>query len=127
MADMANPHSTPVTRWTLIHRAQGSGPEARVALNELVRRYERTIRGHIQRWGCPPGVRPDDVQQDYLLGFCRRDDKRDDIGRLHQQHGKFRNFLAKSVKNHMRNAWNAWKAPGRGNLVTVHPVWLDVI
>jgi RNA polymerase sigma factor (sigma-70 family) len=124
---MADPSSsTPATRWTLIVRAQGEGREARLALDELIRRYRRTILAHIRHWRCPPGVPPDDVIQNYLTDLCRRDERRNDIGSLDPKHGKFRAWLRRSVRNHMRNTWNHWKAERYGNRITDYPEHLDL-
>jgi hypothetical protein len=114
---METSFSTQSTRWSLVVRARGEGKEARVAMGELVRRYERTILCHVRRYGCPPGTTPEDEKQAFLTAVIGRND----LGRLDPAKGRFRDWLSVSVRNHMHNTRKRWLTDMRGNLVTDQP------
>jgi hypothetical protein len=119
---MASSFSTHSTRWSLIVRARGAGEPARLAMGELVQRYERTIACHIRRFRCPPGTTPEDEKQAFLAAVLRRND----LARLDPTKGRFRDWLAQAVRYHMLNVVKRWQAESYGNLVTDHPGDFDV-
>jgi RNA polymerase sigma-70 factor (ECF subfamily) len=102
------------TRWSVIVRAQGSGPAAERALGELIRRYDRTVLAIVRGFGHPRDVSPEDLKQEFFEGMLRRDD----IRKLDRERGKFRNWLHVAVKNFLKNEWEKWHAERRGNRVT---------
>lgn len=102
------------TRWTMIVRAQGSGPEAHKALGELLHRYERTVLAMLRCCRRPWNLTAEDLKQDFFLGIVRRNDVR----KLDRGRGRFRDFLRVAVGNFMKNVWKAWLAERRGNRLT---------
>lgn len=112
----------PTSRWSLIARAQQDGPEAQKALGELLRRYENLLITMIRLRRHPPGMTPEDVKQDFVVGILRRDD----IKTLVRGKGRFRDWLSVAVRNHLSNTWDAWRAARVGHTVTDHPESFDV-
>jgi len=106
---LANP-----TRWSLIRRAQGDGPEARQALGELIACYERSVVHLVRRFGCPPGHTPEDLKQEFFAEVVRLDS----IASLEELKGKFRSWLFTAVKNFMSKVRARWRAEVRGDSVT---------
>lgn len=112
----------PPTRWTLISRAQGHGPQARVALGELLKRYESTVVAHIRVFGHPWSDSPEDLAQEFFAQMLRRRE----VQRLDPAKGRFRGWLYVAVHRFMCNAWRRWKRMQRGNLATA-PCDFDVV
>jgi len=102
------------TEWSLIVRCQGVGPEARVALGELIKRYERSVLMLIRRRQHPPDQTPEDLKQDFFARVLRRND----IARLDPAKGHFRAWLQVAVTRFLFNEWDRWHAPGNGHCVT---------
>jgi len=94
------------SQWSLILRAQGTGPEARKALDALVRRYENSIVSLIRRRPYPPDRTPEDIKQNFVEKILERGD----IGRLDRSRGRFRNWLRVAVWNFVNNTWGEWHA-----------------
>jgi DNA-directed RNA polymerase specialized sigma24 family protein len=109
--DRSKPNAT---RWTLILRAQGAGPDARAALGELIRQYEGYILWLIRSHRHPPDVSPEDLEQSFLEGVLRRDD----IARLDGERGSFRGWLRTAVKRFLLNEWDSWYAEKHGRSLT---------
>jgi DNA-directed RNA polymerase specialized sigma24 family protein len=103
-----------VTRWSVILRAQGEGPGSRKALDELVRRYNRTILAHIRAFGCPRDRTPEDVRTDFIASVLSDGS----IRRLAPEHGSFRAWLRSSVQNFVAKNWRAWGTKKRGHAIT---------
>ncbi len=102
------------TRWTLIVRAQGAGPEARNALGELIRRYENFIVMLIRCFRHPPDVSAEELKQEYL----RRVLERGDFRKLNSDLGSFRGFLRVSIRRFLANEWKRWKTAKAGRMGT---------
>lgn len=102
------------TCWSVIKRAQGEGPEARTALDALIRRYDRTVQLMIASHRPPRGVSAEDIKQDFFLGFVRREDVR----RLDRDVSTFRGWLYRATQHAVRNAWAHFYAKKRGEAVT---------
>jgi hypothetical protein len=115
MHTSTNGSTSPPTRWTLIVRAQGSGRDARNALGELIRRYEKFILWLIRYYRHPPDTTEEDLKQEYL----RRVLERNDIAELDRARGSFRGWLRCSVRNFLSNEWDAWKVKKAGRDKTV--------
>jgi DNA-directed RNA polymerase specialized sigma24 family protein len=119
---MATSRFFPSSHWSLIVRAQGEGQAARVALDQLLRRYDSTILALIRARRPPPHETPEAIKQQFLLGVWRRGD----IKKLDEEKGRFRNWLRKAVKNHVFNTWEQYWVPRRGHAITDHPEGFDV-
>lgn len=110
------------THWTLIRRAQGQGPEARVAFGQLIERYERSIVQMIRSRRHPPNQTPEEIKQEFLLRVLARAD----VAALDEGKGSFRGWLSTAVKRHLLNAWDAWHAEKNPDPRTDHPEAFDV-
>jgi DNA-directed RNA polymerase specialized sigma24 family protein len=102
------------TRWTLILRAQGTGPDARAALGDLIEQYEGFILWLIRSHPPPPDVNPEDLKQSFLVEVL----KRNDIARLDRERGSFRSWLKTAVRRFMFNEWDSWRTETHGRRVT---------
>ena len=102
------------TRWTLIVRAQGAGPDARTALGELIRHYESFILWLIRSHRRPPDVSAEDLKQSFLVGIVRRED----LAQLDRERGSFRGWLRTAVRRFLLNEWDSWYAKKHGRSVT---------
>lgn len=102
------------TVWSLIVLAQGSGPVARAALGQLVRRYENSVLALIRCRPHPPDQTPEDLKQE----FFARALKRDDFSRLDRGRGHFRGWLRTAVHRFVLNDWDRWNSVGGGCAVT---------
>lgn len=105
---------TPLTRWSLIVRSQGTGLEARTALNELIRRYDQTVLALIRHRGHPPHQTPEDLKQEFFTRVLGRND----LARLDQTRGHFRGWLRTAVERFLRNEWDHWFTTSAGFGVT---------
>lgn len=114
MADKGGSKLGESTSWSLIHRAQGSGAEARAALGELIGRYERTVLALIRALGYPPSSSPEDLKQEFFTQLLSRND----FHKLDSQRGHFRGWLRRSVKNFLSNVWQESRRLKRGNSLT---------
>jgi DNA-directed RNA polymerase specialized sigma24 family protein len=101
MAAMASFTST---RWSVIRRAQASGPEARVALEQLVQRYDGFIEASLRRARLPPDLTIDDAKQEFLEQLLK------DLPRVVEGRGKFRGWLSCALRSHLCNARRRWWA-----------------
>jgi len=95
-------------------RAQGTGPEARAALDTLIRRYEKTVELIIRSAPFPRSYSAEDLKQHFFLGFLRRED----VLKLDPSRGKFRNWLHVAVRRFIKNVWAHWYTERSGNAVT---------
>lgn len=102
------------TEWSLIVRCQGGGPEARIALGELIKRYERSVLTVIRHRPGPPDQTAEDLKQDFFARVLRRND----IARLDPAKGHFRAWLQVAVTRFLFNEWDRWHAASNGHLVT---------
>jgi DNA-directed RNA polymerase specialized sigma24 family protein len=92
------------TRWSVIRRAQADGPEARIALGQLVMRYDGFIEAALRRARRPPDLTLDDAKQEFLEQLLK------DLPRVVEGRGKFRGWLRCAVNSHVCNAWRRWWA-----------------
>jgi len=95
-------------------RAQGSGPEARAALDTLIRRYEKTVELIIRSCGTPWNLSAEELKQEFFSRFLRSED----VLKLDKERGRFRNWLHVAVKRFMWNTRASWFAEKHGNAAT---------
>jgi hypothetical protein len=101
--------------WSVVVQAQGSGPRARAALGELIRRYERAVISMVRAFWCPWNLTPEELKQE----FFKRVIERGDIHKLDRNRGaSFRSWLSIAVNHFLLNEKDKWLAEKRGNLVT---------
>jgi RNA polymerase sigma-70 factor (ECF subfamily) len=82
------------THWTLVLRARGDSPEARVALSELCAAYYAPVLAFVRRSG-----RDEESARDLTQEFFTRLLARQGIDTVDPQRGRFRSFLLGAVKN----------------------------
>jgi DNA-directed RNA polymerase specialized sigma24 family protein len=109
---MAAKGSFPSTRWSVIRKAQAGGPEARVALGLLVRRYDGFIEAALRRARRPPELTVDDAKQEFLEQLLK------DLPRVVEGRGKFRGWLSCAMHSYVCNARRRWWAKRNPGPVT---------
>lgn len=82
------------TRWTLILRARGETPEARVALGELCEGYYQPVLRFLQREG-----REEDEARELTQEFFARVLERDGFATADPERGRFRSYLLGALKH----------------------------
>lgn len=95
---------TSSSSWSVIVRAQGSGPQARAALGTLIGCHQRAVLSLIRQRGFPPDQTPEDLKQ----AFFARMLERNDVARLDQERGHFRGWLKTAVLRFVCNDWERW-------------------
>jgi DNA-directed RNA polymerase specialized sigma24 family protein len=113
--------SSQKTQWSLVVRAQGAGPQARVALGQLLQRYERTIISIIRYLRHPPDQSPEEIKQEFLTCIIESQA----IAVLDRGKGSFRSWLRTAVKYHVCNLWKTWYAVGNPARRTDYPEAFD--
>jgi DNA-directed RNA polymerase specialized sigma24 family protein len=93
-----------ITAWTLILRARGAGPEASQALGELLQTFRPFIVWCFGALRAPPDTNPDDLFQEFALGFIRRRE----VDQL-KRYGSLRGWLKAAIRNFLRNQWDAYQ------------------
>lgn len=81
------------TRWSLVTRAQGDTPAARLALSELCEIYYAPVLAYIRSWAGP------DEARDLAHGFFERILAGDSLKGASQERGRFRSYLLGAVKH----------------------------
>jgi RNA polymerase sigma factor (sigma-70 family) len=82
------------TRWTLILRARGDSPEARLAMSELCAAYYAPVFAFIRR-----NAPDEDSARDLAQEFFARWLARQGVRTVDPQRGRFRSFLLGAVKH----------------------------
>jgi RNA polymerase sigma-70 factor (ECF subfamily) len=82
------------TRWTLVHNASGTTPEARSALSELCGAYYAPVVAFLHRSG-----REEDVSREMAHGFFAHVLRRDPFGGATRERGRFRSYLLGALKH----------------------------
>jgi RNA polymerase sigma-70 factor (ECF subfamily) len=106
------------TQWTVILKAGGSDPEARLALERVCETYWYPLYGYCRR----KGNSPEDAQ-DLVQGFFQHLLAARSLAGLDAAKGKFRSFLLRSLNNYLANQWdhaNRIKRGGGIQFVSIH-------
>jgi RNA polymerase sigma factor (sigma-70 family) len=106
------------TRWTLVLRAQGATPEARIALSELCGAYYQPVFRFLCREG-----RPTDAAQELAQEFFARVLRRGELGNADPARGRFRSYLLGALKHFLVDCRKRAGARKRGG--GVEPASLD--
>lgn len=102
--------SFPVTQWTaLLTPIREDGPEAEAALEKLCRVYWRPLYEYARRRGVDHHA-AEEVTQEFIVTLLRRDD----LAKVRREHGRFRSFLMKSLRNFLINRHERATAQKRG-------------
>lgn len=108
-ASEMNPPTAPAgfapTPWTLVLRARGESPEARVALSELCATYYQPVFRFLRREG-----RDEDAARELAQEFFARVLQHGDLGAADPSRGRFRSYLLGAVKHFLADHR---KQPGR--------------
>jgi RNA polymerase sigma-70 factor (ECF subfamily) len=97
------------TRWSLILAAQGDSEPARAALETLCRTYWFPVYALIRSRGADVESARD-LTQDFFAKLLSHDGFR----QARRERGRFRSFLAQSVKNFQADEWDKTRALKRG-------------
>lgn len=94
--------------------ARGESPEARAALNALCQTYWFPAYALIRGRGIDPELARD-LTQDFFAKILSQNA----LGKARRERGRFRSFLAQSVKNFLADEWDKSQALKRGGGVKV--------
>src|SRR5688572_9878451 len=104
-----------ITAWTLIVRAQGTGPAASKALGDLLEQHRAFIVWYARKlvdglpravFRPPPGLSNDELFQEYAYVFVRSE-----VVKKLRKHGSLRGFLRTSLEffiSHEREKWRRY-------------------
>ena len=107
------------THWTVVLAAgQRHSPQADVALEELCRSYWFPLYAYVRRRGHSKED-AEDLTQEFFTRFLRKNY----LGGLNSERGRFRAFLLAALKNFLANEWDRAHRQKRGGGVT--PLSLD--
>jgi DNA-directed RNA polymerase specialized sigma24 family protein len=95
--------SSTISAWTLIARAQGTGPQASRALGELLEQYRSFILWFMGVLRHPPDLSGDDLFQEYALTVVRQD-----VVQKLRRDGSLRGFLKTSIAYFIKNEWDKY-------------------
>ena len=102
------------THWSQVFAAQGDSADAREALETLCRRYWFPVYALIRyRVGDAESAR--DLTQDFFAKLLSQDG----FAKARRERGRFRSFLAQSVKNFLADEWDKKRALKRGGGLTI--------
>jgi RNA polymerase sigma-70 factor (ECF subfamily) len=97
------------TRWSVVLAAQGGADSSQEALETLCRTYWFPVYAVVRRRGFDP-----ETSRDLAQEFFARLLSRDGLANLRPERGRFRSFLAQSVKNFLTDEWDKARAQKRG-------------
>ena len=97
------------TRWTIVLAAQQDSEPGRQALEQLCQTYWFPVYAVVRRQGFDP-----DTARDFTQEFFARLLFRDGLAKVRRERGRFRSFLAQSVKNFLADEWDKARAQKRG-------------
>lgn len=101
------------TRWTLIQRARGETPEARVALGELCEAYYQPVLRFLQREG-----RDEDAARELTQEFFARILGDSGFDQADPERGRFRSYLLGALKHFLADQRKREQRLKRGGGVT---------
>ncbi len=97
------------TRWTLVARARGESPEARMALSDLCAAYYGPVEAFIRRQSTEVQEAKDLTQE-----FFARLLAGSGVGGADRERGRFRSYLLGAVKHFLHAEWVRRSAAKRG-------------
>ena len=114
MSENSHNSDFPVTRWTLIRKAQRSGDADAVrAMNEICRAYWYPIYAYARRFGLH-SEDAEDVTQDFFQNFITYDS----LQATHEDKGRLRNFMLAMLKRVISKRLRHDSAEKRGSSKT---------
>ncbi len=100
------------TRWSVVLGAAEDSAHGRAALETLCRTYWFPVYALVRRRGLDPATSSDFTQE-----FFARLLAKDGLNKVRRERGRFRSFLAQSVRNFLADEWDKRAAQKRGSLV----------
>jgi DNA-directed RNA polymerase specialized sigma24 family protein len=98
------------TRWTLILDANSDSDQGREALETLCRIYWFPVYALVRRHGFDP-----ESSRDFTQSFFLQVLSRNALAKARRERGRFRAYLAQSVKNFLADEWDKSRAQKRGS------------
>jgi DNA-directed RNA polymerase specialized sigma24 family protein len=102
------------TCWTMVIAAREESDSGREALETLCRTYWFPVYALVRRRGFDA-----ETSRDFTQEFFARLLSKDGLARARRDRGRFRSFLAQSVKNFLADEWDRTRAQKRGGGQTV--------
>jgi RNA polymerase sigma-70 factor (ECF subfamily) len=102
------------THWSLVLTAQGDSSQARSALEVLCQNYWFPIYALIRGRGLDKETARD-LTQDFFAKLLAQDG----LAKIRRERGRFRSFLAQSVKNFLADEWDKTQTRKRGGGRTI--------
>ncbi len=107
--DAATAGAFATTRWTLILTAQDGSPASAAALETLCQTYWFPVYALVRKRGFDA-----EAARDFTQEFFARLLSRERLAAARRERGRFRAFLAQSVKNFLADEWDKSRAQKRG-------------
>lgn len=119
MSDGRNPADGvfATTRWTLVARARGESPEARMALSDLCAAYYGPVEAFIRRQTAD-GQEARDLTQEFFARLLAGSG----VGGADPERGRFRSYVLGAVKHFLHAEWVRRSAAKRGAGVEHVPI-----
>lgn len=102
------------THWSVVLAAQGDSASGRAALEVLCSTYWFPVYAVVRKHGFDP-----DTARDFTQEFFARLLARNGFANVHRDRGRFRSYLAQSVRNFLHDEWDRARAQKRGGGQTV--------
>ena len=97
------------TRWSVVLGAANDSESGRAALECLCQTYWFPVYALVRRQGFDP-----DTARDFTQDFFAHLLRNAGLARVRPERGRFRSFLAQSVRNFLADAWDRSRAKKRG-------------
>jgi DNA-directed RNA polymerase specialized sigma24 family protein len=97
------------TRWSVVLAARGDSETSRAALETLCRTYWFPVYAVVRCQGFDP-----ETARDFTQEFFARLLARDGLSGARRDRGRFRSYLAQSVRNFLHDEWDRARALKRG-------------
>ena len=97
------------TRWTVVLGANVDSPTGREALESLCQTYWPSVYALIRRQGFDP-----DTARDFTQSFFEHVLSGEMLAKVRRERGRFRSYLAQSVRNFLADEWDKSRAQKRG-------------
>lgn len=117
MEEAPGPHEFATTHWSLVAAMQesmGDSARARLALEELCRRYWYPLYAFVRH----RGYSADDAQ-DLTQAFFARIIETAGLTSVDREKGRFRSYLIGALKHFLANEWHRQRAQKRGGAVQI--------
>jgi DNA-directed RNA polymerase specialized sigma24 family protein len=101
------------TQWNVVLEAGADTDQGRAALESLCEQYWFPVYALVRRRGLSPEAARDCTQE-----FFAHLLEKDGLARVRRERGRFRSFLAQSVRNFLADAWDRTQAQKRGGGAT---------